>query len=66
MQIFVNGDPRAVPASHSLADLISTLGLPPQTALVEHNGEAVPRTEWPERKLTGGDRLEILRIVAGG
>jgi sulfur carrier protein len=34
--------------------------------LVEHNGDALRREEWPGRSLAEGDRLEIIRIVAGG
>lgn len=66
IQIFINGEARTVPASLPLTDLISSLGLPPQTALVEHNGRALLRADWPERKLGEGDQLEILRVVAGG
>ena len=65
-QIFVNGEARIVPASQSVADLIAGLSLPPQTTLVEHNGQALLRAEWPERRLAEGHRIEILRVVAGG
>jgi thiamine biosynthesis protein ThiS len=34
--------------------------------VVEHNGEAVAPSEFAERPLRAGDRLEIVRIVAGG
>jgi thiamine biosynthesis protein ThiS len=34
--------------------------------LVEHNGTALLRSEWAESKLRNGDRLEIIRMVAGG
>jgi len=34
--------------------------------VVEHNGEAVAPSEFSTRKLQSGDRLEIVRIVAGG
>lgn len=41
-------------------------GLPPRSVVVEHNGEAVAPSEFPARTLADGDRLEIVRIVAGG
>lgn len=66
IQIRVNGESRAVPVGLSLADLVVSLGLPPQAALVEHNGQALLRSEWPQRALADGDQLEILRVVAGG
>jgi thiamine biosynthesis protein ThiS len=41
-------------------------GLLPRSVVVEHNGEAVAPSEFAERNLKAGDRLEIVRIVAGG
>jgi sulfur carrier protein len=41
-------------------------GLPPRSVVVEHNGEAVAPSEFPRRPLHDGDRLEIVKIVAGG
>lgn len=41
-------------------------GLLPRSVVVEHNGEAVAPSEFPVRLLAEGDRLEIVRIVAGG
>jgi thiamine biosynthesis protein ThiS len=40
--------------------------LPPQSILVEHNGLVVHRREWPKRPLAEGDRIEFIRVVAGG
>jgi sulfur carrier protein len=40
--------------------------LPPQSILVEHNGLALHRHEWRERPLAEGDRIEFIRVVAGG
>ena len=34
--------------------------------VVEHNGEAVAPSEFSRRALNPDDRLEIVRIVAGG
>ena len=34
--------------------------------VVEHNGEAVAPSEFSQRRLNAGDRLEIVKIVAGG
>jgi thiamine biosynthesis protein ThiS len=38
----------------------------PRSVVVEHNGEAVAPSEFPKRQLNAGDRLEIVKIVAGG
>ena len=41
-------------------------GLLPRSVVVEHNGEAVAPSEFSMRQLNAGDRLEIVKIVAGG
>ena len=66
LQLQINGEPHSVPLGQPLPELIASLGLPPQAALVEHNGRALLRGEWPDTTLADGDHLEILRIVAGG
>jgi thiamine biosynthesis protein ThiS len=38
----------------------------PKSVVVEHNGEAVAPSEFTHRTLAAGDRLEIVKIVAGG
>ena len=66
IRVQVNGEARDIPVNQPLAELISDLGLPPQTVLVEHNGLALFRADWVGVRLMDGDRLEILRVVAGG
>ena len=66
IKIHLNGEIHAVPVGLSLPDLLASLEIPPQAALVEHNGQALLRAEWAERPLADGDQLEILRVVAGG
>jgi len=63
--VTINGESRIVEAS-SVAELVEVLGLPPATVLIEHNGDALQRGEWQEREIRGGDRIEILRVAAGG
>ena len=38
----------------------------PRSVVVELNGEALAPSEFAKRNLAAGDRLEIVRIVAGG
>ena len=38
----------------------------PRSVVVEVNGEAVAPSEFARREVKAGDRLEIVRIVAGG
>ena len=64
--IHVNGEPRQATPDQPLLDLVGALGLHPGGILVEHNGTALLRGEWDHTHLREGDRLEILRVVAGG
>jgi sulfur carrier protein len=65
MKLVLNGKPREVRATEVEA-LVAELGLPLAAALVEHNGTALLRSEWAKTSLQDGDRLEIIRMVAGG
>jgi thiamine biosynthesis protein ThiS len=38
----------------------------PRSVVVEHNGDAVAPSEFELREVQAGDRLEIVKIVAGG
>jgi thiamine biosynthesis protein ThiS len=62
--ITLNGEPAQTQAG-TIAALVSELGFPVRTVLVEHNGVALRPDEW-QRPLGDGDRVELLRIVAGG
>ncbi len=66
MKIAVNGESLDLCEVKTIAELIERYELPPQSILVEHNGLAVHRHEWPERPLAEGDRIEFIRVVAGG
>jgi len=66
MTIAVNGESVDTREAKTIAELIERYQLPPQSILVEHNGLAVHRREWPERPLAEGDRIEFIRVVAGG
>lgn len=50
----------------TLESFLTSQNLLPRSVVVEHNGEAVAPSEFPSRQLQPGDRLEIVRIVAGG
>ena len=47
-------------------DLLAALGLGGRWVLVERNGEPVPRPALATTVLAEGDRLEVVRAVAGG
>jgi sulfur carrier protein len=66
MRISLNGEAADARGAATLAELIARFELPPEAILVEHNGIALHRREWPEKSLREGDRIEIVRVVAGG
>jgi thiamine biosynthesis protein ThiS len=50
----------------NIHDFLVRQNLLPRSVVVEHNGEAVAPSEFTKRSLSAGDRLEIVKIVAGG
>jgi sulfur carrier protein len=66
MKISLNGESLDARDAKTIAELIDHYQLPQQSILVEHNGLALHRHEWPERRLAEGDRIEFIRVVAGG
>ena len=66
MTLQINGEVREFPKLANVAELVAQLALPPATLLVEHNRSALRREEWASTPLADGDRIELLRIAAGG
>ena len=64
--VIANGKPIAAKLPCSIEEFLVTQSLPPRSVVVEHNGEAVAPSEFSRRQLNAGDRLEIVKIVAGG
>jgi thiamine biosynthesis protein ThiS len=66
MTISLNGEKADARGAETVAELVDRYELPPQTILIEHNGLALHRHEWSTRSLAEGDRVELIRVVAGG
>lgn len=66
MQVIVNGRASDVPEGTSLPELVESLGLRVGSVVVEHNGVALLRSELAGTLLAEGDRVELVRAVAGG
>ena len=64
--ITANGKPVATRLPCSIEEFLVAQELLPRSVVVEHNGEAVAPSEFSRRQLHAGDRLEIVKIVAGG
>lgn len=66
MNVVVNGRRQSVNNAQNVSELVAELQLVPATLLIEHNGTALHRYEWDARALNEGDRIELVRVVAGG
>jgi len=66
MNLLLNGEKRNVPSIGTVSELLEELNLAAGTVLVEQNGEVVTRARFAEAKLAEGDKIEIVRVVAGG
>ncbi len=64
--ITANGKPIEAKLPCSIEEFLVAQNLLPRSVVVEHNGEAVAPSEFARRSLANGDRLEIVKIVAGG
>jgi len=66
VRLTVNGKASDVTDGTTMLDLLASLGLRPGSVVVEHNGTALLRSELAAAVLADGDRLELVRAVAGG
>lgn len=66
MRIVANSEPFELPEGTTLAAFVADRALALERVVVERNGEALTPGEARETVLAEGDRLEIVRIVAGG
>ena len=64
--VIANGAPVSMSFPCSLEAFLQSQNLLPRSVVVELNGEAVAPSEFVKREVQAGDRLEIVRIVAGG
>ncbi len=65
VRIAVNGVERQIEGETNVTQLLAALGLE-AGVLVEVNGRALFPKEWRETILAAGDKVEIIRVVAGG
>jgi thiamine biosynthesis protein ThiS len=64
--VFANGKARQVSTDKTVAEMVRDLKLIPAAVLVERNGRALLRQEWEKERVEHGDRLEFVKVVAGG
>jgi thiamine biosynthesis protein ThiS len=66
MKIQLNGEAREIPASCTVASLVTELGLRPEQVAVELNRRLVRRDLREKVELQDGDELELVTLVGGG
>ena len=66
VSVVANGKPRQIDDGITITDLLSEYGWRPEWVVVEYNGEPLERARYPDVRLRAGDKLEIVRAVAGG
>lgn len=64
--ITVNGESFSTRDQIPLPEFLESRNLRPDRVVVEWNGEPKTRQEASEIRLSAGDVLEVVRIVAGG
>lgn len=64
--VIANGERVEAELPCSIEQFLIARNLLPRSVVVEHNGDAVAPSEFAVRTISAGDRLEIVRVVAGG
>ncbi len=67
MIIYINDEPREY-RGESIYELLQGMGIDPESPgiAVAVNAEIIPRSEWKNRCINNGDKLEVVHAVAGG
>lgn len=66
MDIVINGEERSVPDAYTIAHLVDELNLMGKRFAVEVNEEIIPRSQYGNRRLAPGDKVEIVHAIGGG
>ncbi len=65
-KVIANGKEVQAQVPCTIEQFLLGQGLLPRSVVVEHNGQAVAPSEFASRKIQRGDKLEIVKVVAGG
>jgi sulfur carrier protein len=66
MELIVNGESCQLADAATVADLLVATGAPERGSAVAVDGVVVPRSLWHERRLSPGERVELVHAVQGG
>jgi sulfur carrier protein len=62
----INGEPHELPDGLTVAQLLERVQAPERGIAVAKNDRVVRRSAFAEERIEDGDRIEIIRAVAGG
>ncbi len=66
MKASINGEQHDLPEGLTVAQLLAHLQTPERGIAVAKNDKVVRRSTFEEERINDGDRIEIIRAVAGG
>jgi len=67
MQVIINQQPCEFPTDAlDVPGLLASRGVKEDAVAVAVNGQVVPRRNWTSVQLADGDRVELVKVVAGG
>lgn len=66
MQVTANGELISLPEGATLPSLFEALGVRAKWVVAEVNGSPIDRSDMASTVLHEGDRVELVRAVAGG
>ncbi|MDH2910581.1 MAG: sulfur carrier protein ThiS [Candidatus Eremiobacteraeota bacterium] len=67
MTVEINGEIREISAADAtLAEVLATLGIEAHGVAIACNDCVVRRSDYARHRVAEGDRIEIVRAVAGG
>ena len=65
-EIVVNGKNVHVPEQSTIHDFLASKRMTGAMAIVERNGEIVPRGDYATTRVAPGDTIEVVHAVGGG
>ena len=66
MEVKINGEKKTFDIPLTVSGLLDSLGINPQSVVVELNLQIVVRSKMDHEPVKDGDSVEIIKLVSGG
>lgn len=66
VEITLNGEKRTLDPPLTITGLLQSLGINPQSVVVERNLKIIPHSKMKQETIQDADTIEIIRLVSGG